>query len=66
MTVYTLSELTWSTNMQQIYIGVILTVPDNMTMEQACAEVKTSIDFGQAEVVPFHAFPIPEDHTTSQ
>jgi hypothetical protein len=52
--------------MQQIYIGVILTVPNNMTMEQACAEVKTSIGFGQAEVVPFHAFPIPDADPTSQ
>lgn len=52
--------------MQQIYIGVILTVPDNMTMEQTCAEVKTSIGFGSPEVVPFHAFPVDAEDSTSR
>jgi hypothetical protein len=52
--------------MQQVYIGVILTVPDNMTEKQVCAEVKTSIGFGNPEVVPFYVIPINTERPTSQ
>jgi hypothetical protein len=66
MTVYTLSELIWSTNMQEVYVGVHLVVPDSMTPAQACAEVKTSIGFGQPEVALLWFLPIPRIEPTSQ
>jgi hypothetical protein len=52
--------------MQEVYVGVHLVVPDSMTPAQACAEVKTSIGFGQPEVALLWFLPIPRIEPTSQ
>jgi hypothetical protein len=52
--------------MQIVGIYVTLAIPDSMTPEQACAEVKTSIGFGHPEVKLQYVLPVREEDPTSQ